>query len=72
MFELTRRNNNHQVKAYNPFREMEELERKLNRLRSMNKPSCNYNKLNAKLHPMAYWRGDNSDDVIFTEEGDDE
>ena len=28
MFELTRRNNNHQVKAYNPFREMEELERK--------------------------------------------
>lgn len=27
MFELTRRNNNHQVNAYNPFREMEELER---------------------------------------------
>ena len=50
----------------------EELERKLNRLRSMNKPSCNYNKLTANLHPMAYWRGDNSDDVIFTEEGDDE
>ena len=27
MFELTRRNNNHQVGAYNPFREMEEFER---------------------------------------------
>lgn len=27
MFELTRRNNNHQVKAYNPFREMEEFEK---------------------------------------------
>lgn len=27
MFELTRRNNNHGVNAYNPFREMEEFER---------------------------------------------
>ena len=27
MFELSRRNNNHQVKAYNPFREMEEFEK---------------------------------------------
>lgn len=27
MFELTHRNNNHQVNAFNPFREMEELER---------------------------------------------
>ena len=27
MFEITRRNNNHQVNSYNPFREMEELER---------------------------------------------
>ncbi len=27
MFELSRRNNNHQVNNYNPFREMEELER---------------------------------------------
>lgn len=27
MFELTRRNNNHQVNNYNPFREMEEFER---------------------------------------------
>ena len=29
MFELTRRNNNHPVNAYNPFREMEEMERNL-------------------------------------------
>ena len=27
MFELTRRNNNHSVNAYNPFRDMEEFER---------------------------------------------
>lgn len=27
MFELSRRNNHHQMQAYNPFREMEELER---------------------------------------------
>ncbi len=27
MFELSRRNNNHQVNAFNPFREMEEFER---------------------------------------------
>lgn len=27
MFELSRRNNNHQLSTYNPFREMEELER---------------------------------------------
>ena len=27
MFELSRRNNNHQVKAYNPFREREEFEK---------------------------------------------
>lgn len=27
MFELTRRNNNHPVNTYNPFREMEEMER---------------------------------------------
>ena len=27
MFELTRRNNNHHVNAYNPFRELEEFER---------------------------------------------
>ena len=27
MFELNRRNNNHQISAYNPFREMEEFER---------------------------------------------
>ena len=27
MFELTRRNNNHHVNSYNPFREMEEFER---------------------------------------------
>lgn len=27
MFELTRRNNRHQVNSYNPFREMEEFER---------------------------------------------
>ncbi len=27
MFELTRRNNNHQVNAYNPFREIEDFER---------------------------------------------
>lgn len=28
MFELSRRNNHHQMQAYNPFREMEELERR--------------------------------------------
>lgn len=28
MFELTRRNNNHNVNSYNPFRDMEEFERK--------------------------------------------
>ena len=27
MFELTRRNNNHNVNSYNPFRDMEEFER---------------------------------------------
>lgn len=27
MFELSRRNNNHQVNSYNPFREMEEFEK---------------------------------------------
>ncbi len=27
MFELTRRNNNHQVNTYNPFRDMEEFEK---------------------------------------------
>lgn len=29
MFELSRRNNNHQLNSYNPFREMEELEKDL-------------------------------------------
>ena len=29
MFDLTRKNNNHLVNSYNPFREMEEMENKL-------------------------------------------
>ena len=28
MFELTRRNNNHHMNSYNPFREMEDFEKR--------------------------------------------
>ena len=51
---------------------IEELKSKLGKLRSMRKMKYNYNKLTARLHPMAYWHGDNDDDVFFTEEGDED
>ena len=49
----------------------EEVDRKLKVLKRMNQFSCNYNKLTAELHPMAYWEGDTCHDVLLTEMGDE-
>ena len=48
----------------------EEVDRKLKQLWGMSQFTCNYNKLTAELHPMAYWEGDTHHDVILTEEND--
>ena len=48
----------------------EEVDRKLKVLKRMRQFTCNYNKLTAELHPMAYWEGDTHHDVILTEEND--
>lgn len=48
----------------------EEIDRKLKVLKRMSQFTCNYNKLTAELHPMAYWEGDTHHDVILTEEND--
>lgn len=45
----------------------EELDWKLGILKGMTPQKCNYNKLTAKLHPMAYWEGDVYDYVLLTE-----
>ena len=46
-----------------------EIEEKLDLLNQIQWYS-NYNKLNAALHPMAYWAGDSFHDVLLTEEED--
>ena len=45
----------------------DEVDRKLEVLWGMSQLTCNYNKLTAELHPMAYWEGDTCYDVYLTE-----
>ena len=48
---------------------IEEIDEKL-RILNQVKRYGNYNKLTAKLHPMAYWQGDTCHDVLLTEIND--
>ena len=45
----------------------EEVDSKLATLKAWSEPTCNYNKLTERLHPMAYWGGDTYNDVCLTE-----